>query len=482
MSNKEQIRKNLIEAASLEFEQLKEMAMQGAKKELEEDFVKRLNSLLDEAMTIKTDDATIEIEDNQILSITDNEEDDSENFNDELEDETIEVSDDEEEIMVSDDESEDEDSEETEDEMEDEESEEIEDEMEDDESEEIEDEMEDLDENLQFEIDADIEMDETFFAEQDTQNPEITPEAPATPEAAPETGIENTEVEPPVENSGGLSLDLQPLMNKLDQLLQVMQGEGAGQEDEVEIVDDETTTSAPQAAGDQAQAPANPLAEEFDLEEFDDSEDEIEFELDETEILDGEEEFEFGEELEETGRGLSNSVKRTGDRNKKKMKDGHHSPVTSLKENKAHNESNIDELKEENESLKRENEEYASAFVELRQQIQEMSDFNAKISFAYKLFLEGGFSQQEKMRISEQFDRVKDGKEAKDLYNKIVSENKTRIVKNNPSSKIKSNVVKTAKSTSKPLFESSDVKNAKNNISEEKLRMMKLAGLIKDKK
>jgi len=101
---------------------------------------------------------------------------------------------------------------------------------------------------------------------------------------------------------------------------------------------------------------------------------------------------------------------------------GHHSPIAPLHENNAHNEAKIAELTEENESLKESLKEYKESFKVLRKQINEVQTFNAKLAYVNKLFSKGGLTNDEKVKIAENFDETNTVEEAKTLYNKIISE------------------------------------------------------------
>jgi hypothetical protein len=244
------------------------------------------------------------------------------------------------------------------------------------------------------------------------------------------------------------------------------------------------------------------IAYEVSLEE--DMEESMEEDLEETIELEGwnenlEEEMEemfeiqLGEEMEESemeeSRGLSFVTKKRGPRyNHQNLPD--HSPVTTPAEGlneskikakiKAQYESKLDELIKENESLKgviknyKSNlKEFESSFVELKTQLNEMQIFNGKLAYANKLLTKGGLTNEEKIRIAEEFDKCPTVEDAKKLYNKIISENKFSG-KETIADKLKSakpstaNVQSLNESKSETLFE-----------SEERKRMKMLAGLVK---
>ena len=99
-----------------------------------------------------------------------------------------------------------------------------------------------------------------------------------------------------------------------------------------------------------------------------------------------------------------------------------------------------------------------------------MQIFNAKLAYANKLFTSGGLTNNEKIKIAEEFDKVETIEEAKKLYNKLISE--VNISKSAPQEKIKS---------AKPAIVASNTNNSQTLFeSEEFKRMRKLAGIIKE--
>ena len=210
-------------------------------------------------------------------------------------------------------------------------------------------------------------------------------------------------------------------------------------------------------------------SEEEELEEYGDEhemplatalKDEEEEELFELEIQEGSE-----EELEENGN--TSILNRQGQN--KKPETPHKKERYGLKEStKAQYESKLDELKQENESLKSVVNEYKASFVTLRKQMNEVQTFNAKLAYANKVFTKGGLTNEEKTVISEKFDACKTADEAKALYNKLIKESST--VKKPNVSKIQ--LPKAASTNSSPekgtLYENDETR-----------RMKKLAGIIK---
>lgn len=276
------------------------------------------------------------------------------------------------------------------------------------------------------------------------------------------------------------------LLSKLDTLINVMmQQQGtpadagepnaaAGTTDqEFQVIDDE--------AGAAPVPGAAPVAEEIEIVDFEGDAnknfiDEMEKQM--IEIVDEDNTPAEGTSVDET-RGLSFTAKRTGDKTLKMdaMKDekGHHAPVTSLKENKAQQESATDELIKENQGLKvkiksleQREQEFEKAFVDLREQFDETQLFNGKLALVNKLLMKGGLSQDEKVKICEQFDSVKTHDEASKLFKKIIKEN--NIKTDDVSTKLKSTTTNTIKpkSTTEPLYESAEA-----------IRAKKLAGITK---
>jgi hypothetical protein len=132
---------------------------------------------------------------------------------------------------------------------------------------------------------------------------------------------------------------------------------------------------------------------------------------------------------------------------------------------KAQYESKLDELKQENESLKTALKEYKDSFVVLRKQINEVQTFNAKLAYANKVFTKGGLTNEEKTRISEQFDGCKTAEEAKALYNKLIKEGVSSV--KTTVDKIKLPKAANTSSSKGVIYESEETK-----------RMKKLAGII----
>lgn len=346
-------------------------------------------------------------------------------------------------------------------------------------------------EDGEFEIDSDEDSDD--FSDDDSEEAineadevavvdDTLTDAPVADENPDLTQDTNMTQEEPIPNP------FDAIMQKLEAIENKMGVTGTDEDGQVEIVDDEAPVAGA-APVDAAPAPAVapeelPVQEEFMLEDEDEivaeiidgsldeynelqpnmvpgEEDAIqEIELDEynelqPNMVPGDEDSALDEML-----GVSQTVKHQASRrneiNESKIK--------------AQYESATDELLKENASLKDTIMEYKNSFIELRKQFNEMQTFNAKLAYTNKLFMNGGLSSDEKMKISEQFDKTKTVEEAKDLFRTIVKENSTvSATKKTIEEKIKSPINSPVAPKAEPLFESAEAKRWKN-----------LAGIKKD--
>lgn len=353
-----------------------------------------------------------------------------------------------------------------------------------------------MDENLMDENSMDENsMEEEMYeieglSEEGISEEEVPAEVPVAEEPAAEVSAEvPTEAPAPAISEN----PFEAINQKLDAILsKVEAGEdgGEGAEGEVEVVDDETAAQPTAELPAEAPAPGGVVAETGNME------DEMMYELEDEEEegfvretdggmydeMDAMEEIEIVDE-EEIDEDSQMRRHRAGQRGKiGDMPLGKFAPhsdhATSLRENKekqAHNESALDELKQENESLKKTIKEYKESFVVLRKQINEVQVFNAKLAFANKLFTKGGLTNDEKIRIAEEFDKVGTVEDAKKLYNRLISEvSEVKTPKASPVEKLKvakSNVpnAQTQPNPSQTLYESDEMK-----------RMKRLAGLLKE--
>lgn len=352
--------------------------------------------------------------------------------------------------------------------------------------------------------------------------PAAAPDAAPTaevPAEAPEAVAPEIPAEAPVEDA-----TIETVNQKLDDVLaklNTLSGEGTGDtEGEVDIIDDEQPAEPAPADATAAPAPAAPAPEiglqedEYELEddgledeevvyEMEDDEpmEEVMYELeedinemdsnsmleifnelqqlDELEIVD---ENEDEDDNEETVEEDSLSTRHLASQRKKHTNipmnqnapksDAAKGLKESVEKIKTQYGSKIDELKKENESLKKNLKEYKESFVVLRKQINEVQIFNAKLAYANKLFANGGLTNDEKARIAEEFDKVETIEEAKKIYNNLLSEIKgSTSPKNTTVEKLRSAnpaVIKPSNSTSHTLMESDEIR-----------RMKRLAGLTK---
>jgi len=430
MSDKN-ISKSTLKEAKEQFEEIQKFALEEATKTLKEDVSKKVIELmnstledeaLNEEITIDADGTKIVIDDNGEIKVNPGQ---SEN---DFSSEENEEEEDNEEIFVSD------------------------------EDDEIEIDNSEIDEMIE----------EMNFEEQEAAMPAPAPEAAAP--VAPEAEMEMApEAEPAAET---MANPFQALMDKMDQMMSMMGGgESAG--DEIEIIDDtEAAAPAPEAAPAPAPAPA-PVAEEITFEVVNNEMELPENEDDILEIVGDDVEMDVEDTMDEmlgVGHNLRHSnrlaiLPRQGVEHRKEMN-----------ENKAQYEAKLAELIKENESLKLEREEleaelvkFENGFIKLQENFGQMQDYNAKLVMAYKVAMSGGLTTDEKVQISEQFDKCDTVEDAEKLYKSIVSEHKIKVNKN-PEKSIKSTSIKSTpvKSVSQPLYESREVS-----------RMKQLAGIKK---
>lgn len=467
MSNN--INRSSLEQAKADFEEIRTFAQSQAEKKLQEEVDKKLlkiiNEKLNEDVNISVDEegnVAISKDGEEVASVNAAEdstssdiESDIDGAHDEDADEEFTVSDEEEPISVSDDE-----------------------------------ELDEMINNDELNNQTSMQNNDIKTEQDATAAPApATPAAPA-PEAtaapAPEAGAPAPETEAPATEENTSDAAIESLVSKMDTLINLMmQQQGATQDQtagqEFEVIDDEKAgASAPAPEAGTAPTPTTeaPVQEdmEFEITDFEEPNDSVLEIVDDmqgsedVEIVDEYEDSTDGPSMEET-RGLGFTSKRTGDKTLKmdvmQKNKGHHAPVTSLEENKkAQYESMIDELKKENNGLKSERKEFEEAFVQLREQFDEMQTFNGKLALVNKLLMNGGLSFDEKLKVCEQFDSAETIEEAQKIFKSIIKENNIKV--NDVNSKIKSTTTHTAKPTTeaKPLYESDEAR-----------RMKQLAGL-----
>lgn len=480
MSNN--INRSSLEKAKTDFEEIRKFAQEQAEKKLQEEVDKKLlkiiNEKLNEDVNISVDEegnVAISKDGEEVASVNASEESsDSESAdiesdidgkNDEVADDEFMVSDEEEPISVSD--------------------EELEETFELENNDELNNQTSMQNNNMKMEQDA-------TAAPAPAAPAAPAPDASTAPAPAPDASTAPAP-EATTPEEGGSDAAIESLVSKMDTLINLMmQQQGVSQDQtsgqEFEVIDDENAgASAPGAPAAEAgaPAPAAPAAEapvqedmEFEITDFEEPSDSVLEIVDDmqdsedVEIVDEYEESHDGDSMEET-RGLGFTSKRTGDKtlkmDKMKAEKGHHAPVTAINEIKAQYESKIDELKKENSGLKSERKEFEEAFVQLREQFDEMQTFNGKLALVNKLLMNGGLSFDEKLKVCEQFDSAETIEEAQKIYKSIIKENNIKV--NDVTSKIKSATTHTAKPTTeaKPLYESDEAR-----------RMKKLAGLSKN--
>ena len=123
---------------------------------------------------------------------------------------------------------------------------------------------------------------------------------------------------------------------------------------------------------------------------------------------------------------------------------------------RAQYEATIAELKKENEGLKGQLKEFKNSFIEMREQWNEVQNFQKKLSLAYRVIANGGLTEKEKARISERFEAAKDAEEAEKIYKEIISEKNISQEKG-----LKSSAIPVAKSKKEAIYESTAVKRAR---------------------
>jgi len=450
MSNN--VRKSSLEQAKADFEEIRIFAQQQIESKLQEEVDKKILEVINEEVNISIDDegnVDITKDGEEVATLNTSEEE----FTDEEDDDFIEVSDDEEPIEVSDEEQ--------------------------------------TNENM-------LEMNRmTNEAEVAAASAPVAPAAETTTATAPvpeapvveEPVAEEPVAEEPIAEEGGdkLEQDIEDLVSKMDTLINVLmqqQGISADQqagEQEFEVVDDEAEVAPAPAA----EVPAAPVQEEmtFEIEEFEEGHDLLEIideELEEVteetlEIVDEDEMPQEGwgssmEEMHGVGHNLRHSNKLG-----KQPRQGVEHRLQENKEIKAQYESKLGELKQENKglqtelkSLRFERKEFEDAFIQLREQFDEMQTFNGKLALVNKLLMNGGLSFDQKLNVCEQFDGADTIEEAEKIYKSIIKENNIKV--GDASNKIKASTTHTAKvsTESKPLYE-----------SEEARRMKQLAGMSK---
>ena len=455
MSNN--IRKSSLEQAKTDFEEIRKFAQQQIEAKLQEEVDKKILEVINEEINISVDvDGNVGIEkDGEEVFTTNISSEDGEEVENTDEEEFISVSDDEEPIEVSSEEQ--------------------------------------TNENM---LEMNKMTNEAEAASTAAPAPAPAAEVPAAPAAPvadapveePSVPTEEPVAEEPAQEEGSTELEgeIKELISKIDVLVNAMMQEKGvsadeqGGEQEFEVVDDESNTADATAP----EAPVAPVQEEmqFEIEQFEEGHDILEIideELEEEkgvgtiEIVDEDENIPvegWMEEMHGVGHNLRHS-NRLG----KEPRQGVEHRLQENKEIKAQYESKLGELVKENKglqselkSLKLERKEFEEAFIQLREQFDEMQTFNGKLALVNKLLMNGGLSFDQKLNVCEQFDGAETIEEAEKIYKSIIKENNIKV--NDASNKIKASTTHTAKANTeaKPLYE-----------SEEARRMKQLAGMSK---
>jgi len=333
------------------------------------------------------------------------------------------------------------------------------------------------------EIDDMENIEEMNFEEQEAMAaPAPAPEAMPAEMPAEEMPMDDM----PAEEAAEVNPLIQPLMDKMEQLMTMMGGNAAAGGEEIDIIDD--TEAMPSEPAAPAPAPeAAPVAEEITFEVVNNEMEIPEMEDDILEIVGDEDDY--GDEIDYTQEpldepieevkmmGVGHSVQRSTGTSAGPESARKRERIAEGKEDKAQYEAKIAELIKENESLQSEKNEleselikFENGFIKLQENFGEMQDYNAKLVMAYKVAMSGGLTTDEKVQISEQFDKCDTVEDAEKLYKSIVNEHKIKVNKN-PEKSIKATAIKStpAKSISKPLYESREVS-----------RMKQLAGIRKE--
>ena len=223
-----------------------------------------------------------------------------------------------------------------------------------------------------------------------------------------------------------------------------------GEDEAVTVVDDEMPAEEPAPIIDPAAAPApieQPVAEEIDLDSLlEDEETVVEIEdvnsdmggLSEDDIV----EIEIDEDEEPIDEmkamGVGHSSQRTQGTSAGPAKAvADRSRHAQVNENNARKEADAAELNNdnkelvnENASLKKEVMKLRESLPVLRKQIHEMKEFNAKVGFMLRLFEQGEFTKEERLQITEKFNQVDGYNNAKTLFKEVMNEHSIKVNQN----------------------------------------------------
>lgn len=306
------------------------------------------------------------------------------------------------------------------------------------------------------------------------------------------------EAEPSISD---IDTKLADMAGKIDSILNAINSE-QNPEGQVDVIDDETAQSAAPTAPAPAPQPSQDgvvseddmmfeIDEDFmnalsEMNSSDITEENISLsemdDLDEIEIVSEEDEELLDDETMEEMRGVGHTVQRSAPNRQNFIKNKNTHSSISMNEDvekiKVQYESTIDELIQENTSLKqavgeyKQNiQEFGESFVQLQKQINGMHLFNGKLAYANRLLNKGGLTNNEKIKIAEAFDKADSLEEAKKLYTNFLNE-----MKSSNGVAIQSTEVKTAKPS---VIQSTPINTQTETIFEsvERKRMKQLAGL-----
>lgn len=139
--------------------------------------------------------------------------------------------------------------------------------------------------------------------------------------------------------------------------------------------------------------------------------------------------------------------------------------------------SNYEQMASEIASLQKENAEFKGALKFLRSKLSEVNLLNAKLLFTNKLFRKTGLTNEQKVRIVENFDRATTVREVKLVYTALAE----NVVSSRPTKPSRKKVVVTEGSASKPTSTSTAPKQEIiTEASKSANRLQFLAGILKE--
>ena len=169
--------------------------------------------------------------------------------------------------------------------------------------------------------------------------------------------------------------------------------------------------------------------EDMELDDEDESEEEIEYQV----VLDDEDDEDDEDEMEEVEEGKSPRTlskagklpnRKSSDMNSNRMKMGESKKPKFLKlinENK-NLKNKVGSITSENETLKEDYNKMVDALKQFRDKLNEVAVFNSNLTYSVRLFTENTTTKEEKLEIIKRFDDVKTLKESKATYKGLVKE------------------------------------------------------------